>query len=69
MTHYQKAITEHLKGRQYDPRHIEAYMRLGHATLNGLSASQFRQEVEIGIQCIDADGTDNAERNAQSFGL
>ena len=52
-----------------DPRHVEAYMRLGHSTLDGLSASQFRNEVEGCIGCVHADGIENAERCAQSFGL
>jgi hypothetical protein len=54
---------------QYDPRHIEAYMRIEHSTLDGLSPVQFAKEVEIGMACVDSDGTDNAERLARSFGL
>ena len=52
-----------------DPRHVEAYMRLEHSTLDGLSHSQFKTEVIGCIGCVHADGTANAERCAQSFGL
>lgn len=69
---YQNKVREELasQGRiGIDPRHIEAYMRLEHSTLDGLSRSQFSAEVSIGIACVDADGEENAERCAQSFGL
>ena len=52
-----------------DPRHVEGYMRLEHSTLDGLSWSQFSKEVGIGIECVLADGIQNAEANARSFGL
>ena len=54
---------------KYDPRHIEAYMRLEHSTLDGLSSRQFDSEIKIGIECINADGLENAEKCAQSLGL
>jgi hypothetical protein len=52
-----------------DPRHIEAYMELGRGCLDGLSREEFVLEVEIGIACIEAEGAEQAERLAQSFGL
>ncbi len=52
-----------------DPRHIEGYMRLEHATLDGLSWRQFQREVELCAECVGRDGMANAEANAQSFGL
>jgi len=52
-----------------DPRHVEAYMRLEHPTLDGLTNAQFRHEVSIGIACVEHDGILNAERCANSFGL
>lgn len=52
-----------------DPRHVEAYMRLEHSTLDGLSGSQFSSEVGVGIACVRHEGLDIAERCAQSFGL
>ena len=73
MNYYQQVIRGILMqigytGR-YDPRHIEAYMRLQRPTLDGISGDTFKQEVKIGVTCVDADGIENAERLAQSFGL
>ena len=53
----------------YDPRHIEAYIRLQYSTLDGLSRPEFLREIKIGIDCIKADGKENAEKCAVSFGL
>ncbi len=52
-----------------DPRHVEAYMRLGHSTLDGLSAREFASEVRLGCECVAAVGPVEAEACAQSFGL
>ena len=54
---------------QYDPRHVEAYMRTQHSTLDHLSPRYFRSEVRIAMSCIDEGGIEMAERIAQSFGL
>ena len=67
-TYYHDRIAE-LAGPRYDPRHIEGYMRLGHSTLDGLSAFEFGQEVGLCKQCVDYEGTEQAELNALSFGL
>lgn len=53
----------------YDARHIEAFMRLEHPTLDGLPEAIFAREVEIGRLAVDQAGTDFAERAARSFGL
>jgi hypothetical protein len=70
---YQQTIKEILAAQgcvgKYDPRHIEAYMRLEHSTLDGLSLSKFKREVTLCAQCVDEGGRDAAERNARSFGL
>ncbi len=69
---YQKMIKEKLTAIGYfeiDPRHIEGYMRLEHGTLDGLSKKQFDSEIIMGIECIRADGKENAESLAKSFGL
>jgi hypothetical protein len=59
-----------LLGReQVDPRHVEAYMRLEHPTLDGLTKYGFTQEVKIALQCIDASTPEDNESCAQSFGL
>ena len=71
-SYYQEMIREELARRGHigiDPRHVEGYMRLEHSTLDGLSRSQFSKEVGIGIECVLADGIQNAEANARSFGL
>lgn len=53
----------------YDPRHIEAYVRLEYSTLNHLPRSTLRREAQIAMQCIDEGGKESAEELAQSFGL
>ena len=52
-----------------DPRHIEAYMRLVHGTLDQLTPEQFREEVALAVACIAEGGIDEAENLAQSYGL
>ena len=52
----------------YDPQQIEAFMRVEHGTLDGLSAPRFRDEVGIACACIDADPA-MAERVARSYGF
>lgn len=51
-----------------DPRHVEAYMRLEHPTLDGLSREAFAREVEAGAVCAMADPV-KAEELAQSYDL
>jgi len=70
--YYQQAIREEIARQGHigiDPRHVEAYIRLEHPTLDGLSHRHFNAEVSIGIQCVLADGIVNAEACAKSFGL
>ena len=52
----------------YDPRHVEAFMRLEHGTLDGLSPAKFAAEVAVARECIDLDPV-MAEEMARSFGL
>lgn len=66
-TQIKKALEQ--KGIEADPRHIEAFMRLEHPTLNHLSAAEFAEEINIGLACIAEVGDEEAERTAQSFGL
>jgi hypothetical protein len=54
---------------KYDPRHIEAYIRLQYHTLNHLDRETFHNEIEIGRQCVDLAGAKSAEKCAASFGL
>lgn len=54
---------------KYDVRHIEAFMRLEHPTLDALPMIQFEVEVKCAMREIDAVGEAQAERLAQSFGF
>ena len=72
MSFYGKLISETAakSGRvDVDPRHVEAFMRLEHPTLDGLDRRQFDSEVRIAIACIDEGGLIEAEACAESFGL
>jgi hypothetical protein len=69
MAYYQRAIAVMKSAQGFDPRHIEAYMRLQHSTLDGLSKAAFAREVRLCVECIKQGGLEAAERNAQSFGL
>jgi hypothetical protein len=52
-----------------DPRHVEAWMRLQHGCLDGLSSQQFTDEVSIALRCVAAGPLSNSEALAASFGL
>lgn len=65
-TYYQRQIAP--LAPKYDPRQIEAYMRLECGTLDWLSPARFKKEIRIACQCIDAD-PNGAEALAQSYGL
>lgn len=52
-----------------DARHVEAYMRLEHATLDAIPTWQFEAEVKLAIECIEVGGIENAEALAQSYGM
>jgi hypothetical protein len=52
-----------------DARHVEAYMRLEHSTLDGLSREHFAVEVEVGVRCVREGGVAMAETLAESYGL
>jgi len=52
-----------------NPRWIEAWMRLEHPTLDGLSRDQFQDEVEIAVQCIRTATREENESLAHSYGL
>jgi hypothetical protein len=73
MSFYQESIREILAQEghigKYDPRHIEAWMRMEHRTLDGLSKGQFEREVLIAAQCVDEAGVDLAEQMAVMEGF
>lgn len=52
-----------------DPRHVEAFMRVEFGTLDHLTPSRFRREVQIAVACIDECGEDMAEDVARSYGF
>ena len=64
---YQAIIAELAPG--YDPRHIEACMRLQHGTLDHLTREDFAREAQIGVEFIRQAGRDEAEALAVSYGL
>lgn len=66
---YQTTISAIIGTAKYDPRHIEAWMRCEHGTLDRLSKIAFKTEVVVAMQCIDAAGKAQSEQLAQSFGL
>ncbi len=72
---YQDTIERHLASlgisavAEIDTRHIEAFMRSEHSTLDHLPSDRFRTEVVIALACIEEGGRENAERIARSFGL
>lgn len=72
MSYYAEAIREDAAraGRVgANVRHIEAWMRLEHGTLDALTRDRFRAEVRTALDCIDAVGDAQGEALAVSFGL
>lgn len=53
----------------HDPRHVEAFMRVDHSTLDHLSPSRFAHEVVIASRCVDEAGRVQSELLAQTYGL
>lgn len=65
---YQERIRQIVRD-EFDPRHVEAYMRCEKGTLDGLSAHEFVKEAAIACACIAEGGTDAAEALAKTYGL
>lgn len=63
------AILATMNRTDIDARWIEAGMRCQYGTLDHLDAVTFREEVEIGVMCVDEGGIENAELTAQSYGM
>jgi len=53
----------------HNPRHVEAFMRLCHGTLDGLSPAAFAADVRLSCQLLDAIPASEAEDLARSYGL
>lgn len=68
---YQKMIAEILTdmGRDDSPRHVEAWMRIEHPTLDGLSPLAFAHEVRIASDCARAAEVGESDSLADSMGL
>ena len=66
-TFYQRFIAEHI--RDTDPRHVEAWMRLEHPTLDGLSRSEFTEAMYAALATALDAGPGESEALAASFGL
>jgi len=60
---------EHIGKPELDPRHVEAFIRVGNSTLDGLSREALKTEVLIGAICVECDGIERAEQLAKSYGL
>ena len=65
----EKILEKHGYGGKYDPRHIEAYMRLVYGTLDGISRKSFETEVSACRLCIEIEGVEKAEALTLTFGL
>ena len=66
-TYYQRFIAERTK--DVDPRHVEAWMRVEHPTLDGLSRREFIAEMHVALGCAIDAGPEASEALAASFGL
>ncbi len=70
---YREAIREDMAALgfigRHDPAVIEAWMRLEHGTLDGLSPGRFRAEVATSIECADASTETENTSLATSYGL
>lgn len=60
---------ENLGAADVDPRHVEAYIRLEHPTLDHLTPFQFAGQTCVALECVRICGPLEAEDLAQSFGL
>ena len=67
VTFYQRFIAEHVIDT--DPRHVEAWMRVAHPTLDGLSRSEFVTAMYVALGQVQDAGPTESEALAASFGL
>ncbi len=64
---YQQLIARHTQG--VDPRHVEAWMRLEHRTLDGLSATDFTHAMFAALGSVNHATPRENEALAASFWL
>lgn len=69
MSFYQREIAESGLSGKCDPRHIEAWMRVEHSTLDHLTRGEFLKEIRFAAECINECGVEESEGLAQSYGL
>ena len=72
MSYYQEVIRETAARLGYigaNTRHIEAWIRVGHGTLDALSREMFEEEVEMAIACMGNRPEAESESLARSYGL
>ena len=65
---YQDRIAE-IVGPEYDPRHIEAFMRVQYGPLDHLPRDLFEADARFCAACLDEIGKDEGEKAARSYGL
>ena len=71
MNGYQNTIREQLAKTGHigtDPRHVEAWMRVEHSTLDWMDRRRFNAEITIAVECIQAAGVAESETLARSLG-
>lgn len=66
ISYYQQAIAE---VTDRNPRHVEAWMRLEHGTLDQLDAARFQSEALIAAMCVAEAGDTDSEALAVTYGL
>jgi hypothetical protein len=54
---------------KHDLRHVEAFMRVEHVTLDHLSEAQFRACAAVATSCVDECDAETCEALAASYGL
>jgi hypothetical protein len=64
---YQTLI--HQIAPEANPRHVEAWLRIEHGTLDHLSHARFEREVAIALECIASATPEQSEQLARSYGL
>ena len=64
---YQRYIAE--RTRDIDPRHVEAWMRVEHPTLDGLTTQQFNDAMYAALGAAMDAGPEESEALVATFGL
>lgn len=63
------AVLEQIHEGRVQARHVEAWMRVEHATLDALPMREFATEVRTAVACALAEPADVSERLARAVGL